>query len=89
MTAQLDTRRQIATLARLEPFAQLCDEMCAAMAPGESYTTSKVFEATIDSYGACHERRLYRALRRLVETRRVERSGPTSHGVYALKEMSK
>jgi len=60
--------------AQIEPFAALCDVM-AAQLTDRSQRAAQIFAATRELHGAVCERRLWRALRRLVDTGRVARHG--------------
>lgn len=57
------------------PFATLCDVMLDHVPGGEPSGAVEIFAATLRDYGDCCERRLFRALRRLIDTGRVERVG--------------
>jgi hypothetical protein len=56
------------------PFATLCDVMLDHV-PRKPAAANEIFTATLRDYGDCCERRLFRALRRLIDTGRVERVG--------------
>lgn len=58
---------------QIEPFAEFCDVMHDALI-GEM-TSGELFAATIAQWGEVSNRRLYRAIQRLMATKRVVRSG--------------
>lgn len=66
------------------PFATLCDVMFDHVPGDEPTGAVEIFAATLRDYGACCERRLFRALRRLIDTGRVERVGEiyTAESMY-------
>lgn len=64
-----------ATEARIEPFAQLCDEMAAALTE-RPQTARQLFAR----FAEVHERRLWRALHRLVASGKALRHGTRCAG---------
>lgn len=66
--------------AQAAPFALLCDVMLDNIPRRYIATAAEIFAATRRDYGSVHERRLWRALGRLVATGRVCRLGPVRSG---------
>lgn len=65
----------------IEPFAELCDTMVDSLTG--TMSAGEWFEATRKEYGTVGERRLYRGVRRLVETGRVRRiERPQASSLY-------
>lgn len=60
---------------KIEPFAQLCDDM-ADLLTDQPQASGEIFKRFAD----VHERRRWRALRRLVETRRAVKHGESKIG---------
>ena len=60
--------------AKIEPFAALCDVM-AEQLTDRPQRAAQIFAATRVMHGDVGERRIWRALRRLVDTGRVARHG--------------
>jgi hypothetical protein len=61
--------------AQAAPFATLCDVMFDHVPARGSAPAAELFDATRRDYGTVGERRLWRALRRLIDTQRVQRIG--------------
>ncbi len=68
------------------PFATLCDVMLDHVPTGEPAPAPEIFAAVRSDYGECCERRLFRALRRLIDTGRVERVGENPTSTYRRKD---
>jgi hypothetical protein len=68
--------------AKGKPFALLCDVMLEHVSRHQRMA-GEIFDAVLADYGSCNERRLWRALARLIETGRVTRHGnPRAGATY-------
>lgn len=71
-----------ATEARIEPFAQLCDEMAATLTE-----RPRLARVVFARFADVHERRLWRALYRLVAGGRAQRHGTRCAGSTYTRSM--
>lgn len=73
--------------AQRAPFATLREVMLDHV-PRRGATAREIFADTLHDYGTCHERRLWRALRVLVQSGRVRRIGaPCTGATYARSKL--
>lgn len=65
-----------------EPFRTLCDVMLDHVPSRDSAGAGEIFAAVRRDYGEVGERRLFRALRRLLDTKQIERVGAICMSTY-------